>query len=161
MNVDHGIALGQQHRLDVVGDHRRRAAIGVAGEAAVQVEPVDRRIARAGTRCRRVGRGQDDDPAGDLFRPQGMSELAQGDLALELVAVVAGHQQDGRPRTIAQADDGNRDPAIGRPVDRVRQAQEVGLPPVAVEVDFSGDPGHAGPDNRRAASTLSNGAVSC
>src|SRR5262249_53406639 len=61
------------------------------------------------------------------------------DLALVLVAVVAGHQQHARPIAVADAGCGDRDPAIGGAVHRMRQAEETYLFAVLVEVDIGGD----------------------
>jgi len=92
VEIEDEIALRQQHALDVVGDLRGWAAIGIAREASVEVALVERRGAHSGHRRREVRRGQDDDTAADLGGLEAADELAERDLALVLVAVVACHQ---------------------------------------------------------------------
>src|SRR6266851_8777355 len=75
-----------------------------------------------------------------LGRLEAADQPAERDLALVFVAMIAGHQEDARSRAIAApiADlgDRDRDPAIGRAVHRMRQAQKAGLLAVAVEIDL-------------------------
>ena len=111
---------------------------GVAGKRAIEVALVDRRGARAGGSA--AGKFAD---VRKINRPRtslassARSSVRVGDLALVLVAVIAGHQQHARTRAVADAGDRDRDPAIGRTVHRMRQAQEADLLAVAVEVDFA------------------------
>ena len=55
-------------------------------------------------------------PAADLVRFESADQLAERDLPFVLVAVIAGHREDSRPRVILDAGDGDLDPAIGRAV---------------------------------------------
>ena len=124
MQVDGDVGHRQQHRLDEMRDHLRRPAIGIAGEGAVEIALVDRRGAHAGHRRRVVGGGQDDDAALDVVGLEAPRQLHQRDLALVLVAVIAGDQQDGRTLAVLDAGDRHREPAIGRAMHRMRQAQK-------------------------------------
>src|SRR5215469_9830829 len=136
MEIEDEIALRQQHALDVVGDLRGWAAIGIAREAAVEVALVERRGAHSGHRRREVRRRQDDDPAADLGGLEAADELAERDLALVLVAVVARHQQDSRALAVLDGSDWDRNPAISRPVNRIRQPDKTVLLAVPLEIDF-------------------------
>src|SRR6516164_6250264 len=125
----------------VVGDLRGWAAIGIAREASVEVALVERRGAHSGHRRREVRRGQDDDTAADLGGLEAADELAERDLALVLVAVVACDQQDSRALAVLDGSDWDRNPAISRAVNRIRQPDKTVLLAVPLEIDFGGKAG--------------------
>jgi hypothetical protein len=53
--------------------------------------------------------------------------------------VIAGHQEDSRPRVILDASDRDRDPPIGRAVHRIGQSDKAMLFAVTIEIDFGGE----------------------
>ena len=130
--------------FQVPGDLLGHRSVGIAGEAPVQVAAIQRRGALSGDRCREVRGRQDDDPPLDPTRIEGAGEVAQRDLALVFIAVVAGDEQRGGTVAVAQHHDRDRDEPIGGVVDRVKQAQEAGLAAVPREIDFGHDPAAAG-----------------
>jgi len=139
VKIEHEIALRQQHTLNVVGDLRGRAAIGVARKAAIEIAFVEWRGAHSGHRRREVRRRQDDDAAAHLLRFEAADQFAERDLALVFVAVVAGHQQDSRAVAVLDAGNRDRDPAIGRAVHRIGQPDKAVLFAIAVKIDFGGE----------------------
>ena len=148
MQVAHQVRQRHQIVLDVVGDLLRHRAVRVAGEAAVQVALVDRRGAPPGHRGGEVGGGQDDHTAPDARRVERFGQVAQRDLALVFVTVVAGHEQHGRAVAVPQHHDGDRDEAVGRAVHRMEQPQEAVLAAVLGEIDLGDDAGSAGRHRR-------------
>jgi hypothetical protein len=57
-------------------------------------------------------------------------------LAFVLVAVVARHQQDSRALAVLDGSDWDRNPAISRAVNRIRQPDKTVLLAVPLEIDF-------------------------
>ncbi len=141
VQVDRRIAQGQQDALDEMGDRRGRAAVRVAGKAPVEVAAVDRRAALAGERRRQIRRRQHDQPTLDLAGIEAPDQVQQRNLALVLVAVVAGAEVERGPWAVADHADRDADPAVGRGVAGVRQLQVADLLAVPIEVDEAADPG--------------------
>ena len=147
MQVAEDVRERHEFVFDVVRDLLGNGAVRIAGEDAVEVEVVDRGDAAAGHGGGVVGRGEQDDPAGDVGRFEGFGEIAEGDLAFILVAVVAGHEEGGRASPIADHHDGDGDEAVGRGMGGVKEAEVAVLDAVFVEIDLgedAGDAGHAG-----------------
>ena len=139
MQIDQIVAIGQQHRFDVMRDDRRRRAIGVAGERAVEVALVDRRGAQPGMRGGIVRHRQDDDAALDVLGLERAGQFRQRHLAFVLVAMIARHQQHARTVAILDADHRDRQPAIGGAVHRMGQPQEAGLLAVLGKIERGRD----------------------
>ncbi len=114
VHVDDDVGQREEHARQVVGELLVRRPVGAPGERAVEV-----RARRPAPRVR-LGRldrehRDHDDPARDPLRLEPLQEPHRRDLALVLVAVVAGEHEDRRPvavRNLADVDERAR-PAGG------------------------------------------------
>ena len=140
MQVADEVRARNQLVLDVPGDLLRHAAVRIAGEEAVEVAVIDGRHAPPREGSGKIGSGQQNHTAADRLRAERAREIAERELALIFVAVIAGHQQRGRPRAVAEHHDGDRDEAVGRGMRRMEQAQETLLASLPVEIDLRDDP---------------------
>ncbi len=118
--------LPPQLVLDPVGDLLGDGAVGIAGEQPIEVALVDRRGTQTRHRGWKVGRRQDHQLALDVLGLERTDQVAEPDLALPFVAMGAGLHDDARARAVLDAHDRDRNPAIGRAVDRMGHAHEAG-----------------------------------
>ena len=143
MQVAHHIGQRDQHVLDEEGDLLRHRPVGIAGEAAIQIALVDRRCPGARHCRRKIRHRQQDHPPLYPRRVQRLGQVAQRHLPLILVAMVARHEQGRRANAVFDHHDRDRDEAVSRAMDGVKQSDEPGLPPLRIEVDL-GDQARAG-----------------
>src|SRR4051812_39593097 len=89
MEIKEGLAeredLVIDKRSDLLGDR----AVGIAREAPVEVEAIDRRCPTRGHHRMDVDRWQQDDPALDFTNVEISDQLTDDDWSLVLVAVIA------------------------------------------------------------------------
>ena len=139
MVVVERVRHGEQHGVDIVGDGPGRAALGIVREGAVEVAAVDRRDAGAGHGGRQVGGGQGDDAALHHGRVDLADEARQRDLPLVLVAVIAGHEEDGPAAAALHTRGRDAQRAVGRARHRMGQRQPAHLLAVLLVVDVGPD----------------------
>src|SRR5690606_28596716 len=88
--------------------------------------------------------------AADVAWLEFADQLHKADLAFVFVAVIAAHEQDSRPAAVLDLRNRYADPAIGRDVAGVRQADVTDLLTVFVEIDLGREAGGCGHgDNSR------------
>ena len=138
VHVDHDIGRREEEARQVVGELLVRRAVRRAGERAVEVHA---RRPHPRVRLRRGGREHRDDRHAprDLLRLELLDQAQRRDLALVLVAVVAGQDEHVRPLAVRDRrdrDEGAR-PATG--VRDLRELQPAELLARSREVDRAGD----------------------
>ncbi len=139
VQVERDVAHRHQHAGEVVGDLAGHAAVGVAGEAAVEVATVQRRGALAGFRRRHVHHRHDDHPPVHITRLQTVGEFHQCGDALVLVTMVAAGEQRRRPFAVGDHGDRDHHRTPGGLVHRDRQLEKTVLHALGVEVDAGAD----------------------
>ena len=146
MQVDVEVVPRHQHGLDIVRDGPGQAAQRLADEGAVQVALVDRRDPQPASAAGKFSIGRMVSRPFTSLASSCRSRVERIDLALVLVAVVAGGEQHAGAVAVDDLADRHRQPAVGRAVHGVRQAQVAQLLAGLVEVDLAtdGDLGHAG-----------------
>ena len=135
MKIKNKITIGDQHLFDKVGNHLGWRALWIARKCAVQVPLIDRRGSRAGDGCGGICHRQDDQATTYVLGLQFPAQVAQGNLALIFITVVASNKQSSWPGAIADGDNRNKDVAIGASVNRMRQMQIAGLFAGGIKVD--------------------------
>ncbi|MNY06553.1 hypothetical protein D3C86_1393150 [compost metagenome] len=123
MQVDQVIGARQQDCFNVMGNDLGRRSSRVAGEQAIEVAIVQWRSAQTGSGGRVVHHRQQNDLALDHLRLQLANQARDQNLPFVFVAMAAGADHKHRALAIADRHHRNRNPAIGRAMHRVRQAQ--------------------------------------
>ena len=142
MEVEAVVEARQQGVLDPVGDLLGDGALGIAGIEAVEIAVVDRRGALAGHGGGEIGRRQDDQPALDILGLERAQKVAEADLAFPFVAMRARLQEHAGSVAVLEAHDGDRNPAIGRAMHRMRHAHEAVRLALGQKVDVGRQPAH-------------------
>ncbi len=150
VHVDDDVGHREEHARQEVGELLVRRPVGAPGERAVEVRA--RRPAPR-VRLRRLDREHrdHDDPPRDPLRLEPLEQAHRGDLALVLVAVVAGEHEDRRPVAVRDLPDvDERARPAGGVVD-LREGEVADLLARRGEVDRAADRrvGHARESRKR------------
>jgi len=109
VEVDDDVGEGEEDRGKKVGEDFAGSALGVAGEAAVEVAAVKRGEARGGVGGGGIEGGDEDEAAGDIGGRELAPEVLNGDLTGVFVAVVAGEEEDGGAGAVCDDTEGDEE----------------------------------------------------
>jgi len=109
VEVDDDVGEGEEDRGKKVGEDFAGSALGVAGEAAVEVATVERGEARGSVGGGGIEGGDEDEAAGDIGGRELAPEVLNGDLTGVFVAVVAGEEEDGEAGAVCDDTEGDEE----------------------------------------------------
>lgn len=109
MEVDDDVGEREENRRKKVGEDLAGGALGIAGEAAVEVAAVEGGEARGGVGGGGIEGWDEDEAAGDIRGRELAPEVLDGDLAGVFVAVVAGEEEDGGAGAVGDDAEGDEE----------------------------------------------------
>src|SRR5579863_9710123 len=134
MEIEKGVAQGEQDVVHQSGNLQRGCAVGIAGEGAVQIEAIDRRSAAGGPHGRQIDRRSKDQSSRDRARIEIANHLTEDDRPFVLVAMIAALEDHRRPVAIFDYGEGDPDHPPGVIVRRQREQEEADLLSVLLEI---------------------------